>query len=121
MGVLVAVLAVLMANRITRPLKKLAAAAQEIADGNLKVEINAESNDETGDVASAMHETATMLSSYIDYIHEITQVLNQISEGDLTFNTTITNLSHYKSGFALSTDKMVKATANEINVMHTKC
>lgn len=42
-------------------------------------------------------------------------------EGDLTFNTTITNLSHYKTGFALSNDKMVKATANEINVMHTKC
>lgn len=42
-------------------------------------------------------------------------------EGDLTFNTTITNLTHYKSGIALSKDKMVKATANEINVMHTKC
>ncbi len=42
-------------------------------------------------------------------------------EGDLTFNTTITNLEHYKTGIALSTDKMVKATANEINVMHTKC
>jgi ABC-type iron transport system FetAB ATPase subunit len=41
-------------------------------------------------------------------------------EGDLTFNTTITNLSHYKTGIALSTDKMVKATANEINVMRTK-
>ena len=42
-------------------------------------------------------------------------------EGDLTFNTTITNLSHYKTGIALSKDKMVKATANEINVMRTKC
>ena len=42
-------------------------------------------------------------------------------EGDLTFNTTITNLEHYKRGAALSKDKMVKATANEINVMHTKC
>lgn len=42
-------------------------------------------------------------------------------EGDLTFNTTITNLGHYKTGIALSNDKMVKATANEINVMHTKC
>ncbi len=42
-------------------------------------------------------------------------------EGDLTFNTTITNLTHYMSGIALSRDKMVKATANEINVMHTKC
>ncbi len=42
-------------------------------------------------------------------------------EGDLTFNTTITNLTHYMTGFALSKEKMVKATANEINIMHTKC
>ena len=42
-------------------------------------------------------------------------------EGDLTFNTTITNLSHYMTGIALSREKMVKATANEINVMRTKC
>ena len=42
-------------------------------------------------------------------------------EGDLTFNTTITNLSHYMAGIALSREKMVKATANEINIMRTKC
>lgn len=42
-------------------------------------------------------------------------------EGDLTFNTTITNLSHYVTGISLSQDKMIKATANEINVMRTKC
>ena len=42
-------------------------------------------------------------------------------EGDLTFNTTITNLNHYKTGIALSKDKMVKATSNEIQVMRTKC
>ena len=42
-------------------------------------------------------------------------------EGDLTFNTTITNLSHYMTGISLSKEKMVKATANEINTMRTKC
>ena len=42
-------------------------------------------------------------------------------EGDITFNTTITNLAHYKTGIALSKEAMVKATANEISVMHTKC
>ena len=31
-------------------------------------------------------------------------------EGDLTFNTTITNLNHYMNGIALSRDKMVEAT-----------
>lgn len=42
-------------------------------------------------------------------------------KGDLTFNTTIANLDAYKSRVALSDSKMVKATAKEIKVMHTKC
>ena len=42
-------------------------------------------------------------------------------KSDLTFNTTIANLNQYKSGIALSDSKMVKATNNEIKVMHTKC
>ncbi len=42
-------------------------------------------------------------------------------KGDLTFNTTIANLSQYMSGVALSNKKMVDATAKEIKVMRTKC
>ena len=42
-------------------------------------------------------------------------------KGDLTFNTTIANLEQYKTGPALSKPKMVKATAKEIKIMHTKC
>lgn len=42
-------------------------------------------------------------------------------KADITFNTTIANMNHYKSGVALSHDNMVRATAEEIKVMHTKC
>ena len=42
-------------------------------------------------------------------------------KGDITFNTTIANMNHYKKGIALSKDEMVRATANEIKVMRTKC
>ena len=42
-------------------------------------------------------------------------------KADITFNTTIANMNHYKSGVALSHDDMVRATAEEIKVMHTKC
>ena len=35
-------------------------------------------------------------------------------KGDITFNTTIANMKHYKSGVALSHDKMVRATADMI-------
>ena len=42
-------------------------------------------------------------------------------KADITFNTTIANMNHYKSGLALSHDDMVRATTEEIKVMHTKC
>ena len=42
-------------------------------------------------------------------------------KADITFNTTIANMNHYKSGLGLSHDDMVRATAEEIKVMHTKC
>lgn len=42
-------------------------------------------------------------------------------KGNLVFNTTLTNLNHYKAGFALSDDKMYRATEKEVKIMHTKC
>ena len=42
-------------------------------------------------------------------------------KADITFNTTIANMNQYRSGIALSHDEMVRATADEIRVMHTKC
>ena len=40
---------------------------------------------------------------------------------DITFNTTIANMKQYKSGIALSQDEKVRATADEIRIMRTKC
>lgn len=40
---------------------------------------------------------------------------------DLTFNTTIANLGQYYQGPALSDQKMVRATSDEIKTMNTKC
>ena len=42
-------------------------------------------------------------------------------KGDLIFNTTIANLKQYRSGVALSNPKMNRATARQIDIMHTKC
>ncbi len=42
-------------------------------------------------------------------------------KGDLTFNTCIANMDHYKQGIALSDPKMIRATQQEIKTMHTKC
>ena len=42
-------------------------------------------------------------------------------KGDVTFNTTIANLKHYKNGPALSDQKMTKATSKQLTTMRTKC
>ena len=43
-------------------------------------------------------------------------------KGDLTFNTTIANMNHYKNGIALSHDQVwYVRRLKKIKIMHTKC
>lgn len=70
---------------ISKPIKKLAVVAEKIADGDLNVNVDVTSSDETGLVAQAIGKTADRLNDYIHYIDEVSQVLNQIAENDLVF------------------------------------
>ena len=83
--VLVVVFAIFFARNLTRPLLDLSRVANEIADGNLNTSLNTKRNDEIGDVSQALNKTIVRLKSYIDYINEITQVLDQIAGGNLCF------------------------------------
>lgn len=86
LGLILIVAAILFISKnITKSVNKLAFAAQAIADGNLNIEIDIDSNDEIGDVAIAMNNTVKRLKSYIDYIEEITSVLGEIANGILSF------------------------------------
>ncbi|TQI66881.1 methyl-accepting chemotaxis protein [Clostridium sp. KNHs216] len=76
----------LISKGIINPLKKLTLAAQKIADGDLDVQVDTKSKDETGQVALALSKTVERLKQYIDYIHEISAVLDQIALGNLVFD-----------------------------------
>ena len=60
-----------IAKTIIRPLKDLDKAAQDIAQGNLNVELNICSNDEVGTLAQSLSETAQQLKIRIDYINNL--------------------------------------------------
>ena len=90
---LLLVLINLVSISIIRPLKKLTGSAQEIANGNLNVLMEIKSKDETGMVSQAMSKTVERLSQYINYIDEISSVLDQIARGDLNYQ-----LQHDYSG-----------------------
>ncbi|MBQ8518474.1 MAG: diguanylate cyclase [Agathobacter sp.] len=60
-----------IAKTIIRPLKELDKAAQDIAQGNLDVELNIRSNDEVGTLAQSLSETARQLKVKISYINNL--------------------------------------------------
>lgn len=82
----VILLLIIVAKSIISPLKKLKGAASEIAQGNLDISIDINTKDETGHVAEALQETVDRLRSYIDYIQEITEVLESMAGGDMRIN-----------------------------------
>lgn len=80
-----AVVIVVISSGIIRPLKRLAVSANQIADGNLEIEVNVKSLDETGQVAQGLSRTVVRLKDYIKYINEISSVLDEIAEGNMVF------------------------------------
>ncbi|MFV0517338.1 MAG: methyl-accepting chemotaxis protein [Aminipila sp.] len=85
MAAIIIIVAFIFTKKLTVPLKNLTLAANQIAEGDLNVKIDIKGNDEIGDVATAVNKTVVRLKSYINYIEEITEVLNKISNGLLQF------------------------------------
>lgn len=86
MVVAIAVSMFFITKLITSNIKKLRDIATEIAAGNLNISVDVDSNDEIGEVAAAMGDTVSRLNSYMAYIQEITNVLDEIADGNLRFN-----------------------------------
>ncbi len=61
---------------ITKPVSEAAAAAQELAEGNLTVKVNADSKDEVGMLMAAMQTMVAKLSSIISEVNVASEALN---------------------------------------------
>lgn len=82
---LLVVLAVLI-SRMTKPIKNITGITDKLAQGELDVSIDVKSNDEIGDLAKSIESLTLRLKSYIKYIDESVNVLNEIAEGNLVMN-----------------------------------
>ena len=69
-----------IAKRITEPIKKVNYMIKEMGRGHLSTRLNMESNDEIGEMAVAMDNFADNLQT------EVIEVMNQISDGDVSAN-----------------------------------
>lgn len=75
----------LIARGIVKPLKVLSVASNRIADGDLDVTVETASADEVGQVSTAIGKTVLRLKEYINYIDEISSVLDKIAQGNLRY------------------------------------
>ena len=71
------------ASKITKPIEDLNVTAMQLAEGNLQVDINIDSEDEVGELADSIGKTVERLKEYINYIDEISEVLSRIADGKL--------------------------------------
>lgn len=66
---------------IVKPLIELNETAMQLAEGNLNVTLNVQSEDEVGDLGRSIDKTVARLKEYIDYIDEISAVLSDMADG----------------------------------------
>ncbi|HAQ41939.1 MAG TPA: hypothetical protein DCM73_14655 [Clostridiales bacterium] len=82
----IAVLSVVMfiiLNVVTKPIKKVTEITNKLAEGELDVNIDVKSNDEIGELAKSIESLTVRLKSYIVYINESVEVLNDLAKGNL--------------------------------------
>lgn len=87
-------LAYLLSKRISVPIKKLAAASQEIAGGNLMVRVEATSNNELGDLAEAFNAMASSLKQRDEKLKEFTKSKIMESERLALIGQLAANVAH---------------------------
>jgi methyl-accepting chemotaxis protein len=84
--ILIAVSIKKSAAKLTKPILELNHIAQKLADGDLDVHLQIESEDEIGELGDSIGKTVSRLKEYIVYIDETAEVLAEISNGHLNIS-----------------------------------
>ncbi len=105
--VLLVIIALLITNSITKPIKQAVTAADNIAKGNLKVDLNTTNRDETGKLLNAMK---SMAGSIDDLVAETETLIDAANKGKLdirgkadkftgSWNDLVTGINHLVDSF----------------------
>lgn len=90
--IIIILIIVITLKKLISPINMIVEAANDIAEGNLGIDIHTNSNDEIGLLANRFNSTAKSLNTMIK---EITSVLERIAENDLNIEKSI----EYKGNF----------------------
>ncbi len=101
--IILAVVMSILIGIITRPIKKIIGITNRLAEGELDVDIDVNSNDEIGELAKSIASLTNRLKEYMVYINESVSVLGEIANGNLVINLK----NDYSGEFAKLKDALI--------------
>lgn len=107
-GALAVLLIFIVSGTVTKNIKRVTRAAQEIADGKFDVSLSVKSNDEVGMLANAFNLTLNRLIDYQGYIDELSDTLHKVANGNLGAELQ----REYSGGFKKLKDSMEDLLVN---------
>ncbi len=104
--IILAIVMYILIGIVTNPIKKIIGITNKLADGELDVDININSNDEIGELAKSIASLTNRLKTYIVYIDESVSVLDEIANGNLVVNLQ----NDYNGEFAKLKDSLINVS-----------
>lgn len=86
--ILLGIVIVLLRRIIIQPIRQIDKVARRIAEGKLDESIAYRSGDELGQLTASFNKTVDRLRDYVNYIDEISSVLDEVAGGNLDFRLT---------------------------------
>ncbi|HCM22835.1 MAG TPA: methyl-accepting chemotaxis protein, partial [Ruminococcaceae bacterium] len=108
--VLICLISVAIRQIVSNPVKEIDATAQKIAAGKLDEKLTYHSNDELGELSDNFNKTVSRLRNYVNYIDEISSVLNEIANNNLNYH-----LKYDYSGEFAKVKQALENISNSLN------
>ena len=74
-----------VASSVVKPIQYLTGVTEQLAAGNFDVDATVKSNDEVGALSKNVQSVVDNLNTYITYVDEVTDVLEEVGHGNLVF------------------------------------
>jgi methyl-accepting chemotaxis protein len=90
------IFALMVSLSISKPIDAVVKSANEVAGGNFNVKIDAKANGEVGLLIDSFKMIGTTLHTYKSYIEEISDILNNIADGNMKFELKSDYIGEFK-------------------------
>lgn len=101
------------AEKISKPIVELKKIAEQLAQGDLDIELKIDAQNEIGDLADCLNKTVLRLKEYIIYIDEISHVLENMADGHLKIELK----NEYVGEFSKLKDALINISSKMSEVM----